>query len=213
VPKPARDFTGLRIGSLVAVERRGKTPHGKKLWLVRCDCGNERVLDGTKFAEGDQKSCGCRRSALVAASRKTHGMSKHPAYAVWSSMHDRCRLPTHHAWQNYGGRGIAVDAAWDTFEAFWGDMSPTYVPGLSLDRIDNSLGYSAANCRWADRKTQARNKRGNLLIDTAAFGRVTVKEAAERAGLNYTTLLYRLDAGCPVELALTLPPDATRDLP
>jgi hypothetical protein len=140
-------------------------------------------------------------------------MSEHPAFWVWRSMHDRCELPTHHAWKNYGGRGITVCAAWSSFEAFWADMGPGYVPGLTLDRKDNSLGYCPENCRWATRIVQARNKRGNRLIHTNFFGRITIKEAAQKAGLKYTTLLYRIDVGCPTETALTLPPDPSRALP
>ena len=38
-----------------------------------------------------------------------HGMSNHPAYWVWRSMRDRCRLPTHQAWKNYGARQSGID--------------------------------------------------------------------------------------------------------
>jgi len=45
---------------------------------------------------------------------------------------------------------------WLEFTAFLNDMGPA-PEGMSLDRIDNSLGYSKANCRWATKTEQVRN--------------------------------------------------------
>lgn len=154
-------------------------------------------------------SCGCMRRASIAARKTTHGMSGHKAFAVWRSMLDRCALPTHQAWHNYGGRGISVCKEWrGSFAAFWADMGPTYREGLTLERRDNSAGYSPENCVWATRKRQARNKRPNVLINTP-WGRITVAEAADRSGLNRTTLYYRVNNGVP-EHRLFEAPDTSR---
>jgi hypothetical protein len=135
-------------------------------------------------------------------------MSKHPAHWVWRSMIDRCRLPSHQAWHNYGGRGIPVCERWQqSFENFWVDMGPTYQPGLTIERRDNNAGYSPENCYWADRQTQARNTRVNRWIQTPD-GLMTVAEAAECSGLGVTTLLYRLNHHWPTT-ALFVPADFT----
>ena len=137
---------------------------------------------------------------------KTHGFAKHPAYWVWRSMIDRCRLSSHHAYHNYGARGISVTPRWHgSFLAFWLDMGPTYRPGLSLERIDNDAGYGPENCRWATPKEQSRNTRRSRFVRTP-WGRITVVEASERSGIAVTTLLYRLDRGWP-ESRLFIPPD------
>ncbi|MEY4910066.1 MAG: Hamiltonella virus [Pseudomonadota bacterium] len=125
----------------------------------------------------------------------THGMSGHPAFWVWRSMRDRCRLPTHQAWANYGGRGIRVCSRWEeSFENFWADMGPTYAQGLDLNRIDNNGGYSSENCDWINREGNCNNKRNNRILQTAS-GPMTAARAARKYGVGITTVLYRLEHG------------------
>jgi len=200
----AVDLTGHRSHSLTALTYAGSNGL-KSLWNIQCDCGRIIQMPASEFRKGKTKSCGCQASALISTSRTTHGMSKHPAFAVWRSMNDRCRLPTHQAWKNYGGRGITVCPEWQTsFEAFWADMGSGYWAGLTLERIDNMAGYSAANCAWVTRKENSRNTRLSRLIDTP-WGRMTVAEASERSGIGRTTLHYRLNAGAPESTIFSTP--------
>src|SRR6185295_198521 len=141
-------------------------------------------------------------------SHKTHGMSRHPAYAVWRSMHSRCRLSTHQAWHNYGARGSAGCPEWTTFDQFWADMVPTYQPGLTLDRIDNNAGYSLTNCKWRTVGEQANNTRRTVLIDTP-LGRLPLTEAARLSGMKPSTLAYRVDHGCPASSIFSMPDPTT----
>jgi hypothetical protein len=203
----ARDITGMKLFSLTAISYAGSD--GKKsLWLFRCDCGKEFIMPATEFLKERQKSCGCQKLALISKANSTHRMSTHPAYFVWRSMKDRCTLPTHQAWENYGGRGIRVCQRWlDSFEAFWEDMGPTYKRGLTLDRKNVNGNYTPENCRWVSMKTQGRNKRNNQIINTQ-WGRITISEASEISGIGVTTLCYRLAAGWPENL-LFAEPDVT----
>lgn len=194
-----KDLTGLRFAFLTIL-RYSHSRNGKSYWRARCVCGKTLVCEGaglTRARGPSPKSCGCRTKALIGEGTSTHGMARHPAYAVYRSMIDRCRLPTHQAWHNYGARGIRVCARWRKgFDLFWEDMGPTYQQGLTLERTDNERGYSPENCRWATRREQGNNTRMSRRIETP-WGVLTVAEASRRSGVGKTTILYRLSAGWP----------------
>lgn len=200
----AKDISGQKHDYLTAVRYTGSD--GKKsLWLIACDCGKEFIMPASEFTKGKQKSCGCMRKILIGEGNTRHGMAGHPAYFVWRSMVDRCSLPTHQAWGNYGGRGIRVCACWlEKFENFWADMGRSYEPGLTLERQDVNGDYCPENCTWATYKAQGRNKRNNRYMNTPQ-GRMTVSEAAETHGIGLTTLLYRIEHDWPEELLFSTP--------
>lgn len=87
-----------------------------------------------------------------------HGMSRSPAYGSWLAMKKRCNDPNHRWYRRYGGRGIKVAPEWNSdFTAFYVAMGDR-PPGHTLDRINNAGDYCPTNCRWADARTQRRNR-------------------------------------------------------
>ena len=73
-------------------------------------------------------------------------------------MKARCTNENTAGAKNYIGRGISYDPSWNDFEAFLADMGDRPA-GKTLDRRDNDLGYSKANCRWATPLEQRHNRR------------------------------------------------------
>lgn len=201
------NLIGQRFGRLLVENFAGGD--GKKgWWSARCDCGTTKLFVGSEMRKGKTLSCGCYAKERSAERATKHGLSRHKLYAVWSNMLDRCLLPSHFAYERYGGRGITVCDRWMKFEQFYSDMGHTWRDGLTLERKDNNAGYSPTNCAWVDRKAQARNKRNNTYIDTPK-GRMLLVEAADISGINITTLCYRAGAGWPAKY-MFLPPDCSR---
>jgi hypothetical protein len=94
-------------------------------------------------------------------------------------MQKRCRDKRN---KNYAGRGIRVCLDWCGelgFQHFLRDMGEPPI-GASIDRIDNSGGYSHSNCRWAFPLVQMNNTRRNVhgwingkRMTASEIGRVT----------------------------------------
>ncbi len=148
-----RNLLGRTYNLLTCLEYVGKNKHGKPIWKFQCSCGNTKNVVGSDVVNGHSKSCGCLTK------RTTHGKHNTREYQIWADMKVRCTCKTNKAYSYYGGRGISYAPEWEKFENFWEDMKEGYSSNLTLDRIDNSLGYSKENCRWVSGSIQQHNQR------------------------------------------------------
>lgn len=193
---------GSRFGRLTVTES-GKLVGRNRYWICKCDCGNLKEIAYSSLTKGASKSCGCLHSELAAARLTTHGKSKTSEYNVFLGMHQRCEDVNHHAYKNYGGRGIGVCPEWESFERFFLDMGESN--GGSIERKDNNKGYSLENCIWDTRKAQANNRRSNIQIEFKNKTQ-TIQQWSEELGISYWTLRSRIVIlNWPIKRALTEP--------
>jgi hypothetical protein len=148
------DLTGKRFGRLKVISRQVNSSNPVK-WLCLCDCGNSHIVDGAKLRSNESRSCGCLKIEL----QTTHGKSETKEYYIWCAMIQRCENKNNKRYKDYGGRGISVCERWrNSFSNFYSDMGAK-PNGMTLERVNNSKGYSPKNCCWATRETQQRNMR------------------------------------------------------
>jgi len=204
----AKDRIGQRVGRLIVLERAENKIEGNNVtracWLCKCDCGNQLVITGHSLSKaingkGGTRSCGC----LAKEKPIKHGMHNTSIYNIWAQMIQRCSNPKNTHYASYGGRGIKVCDKWKDFSNFYADMGKR-PPSKTLDRKDNSLGYSKSNCQWATMKEQGNNRRTNLLISFNGKKK-TLSQWADVVNLSYTCLGNRLRRGWSVEKALSTP--------
>jgi hypothetical protein len=190
------DIVGVKYGRITVVSTN--VYNHKTIAVGQCECGNTWEGVASVLIRGGILSCGCLASELLGARVTTHGFTKGRSntreYRAWQAMTRRCYDTNHKDYPYYGARGITVCDEWRfDAERFYADMGDC-PPDFTLDRIDNSQGYSKENCRWADRKTQANNSRKARMLEIDGVTQ-SITAWSEQSSVAYRTILSRLKLG------------------
>jgi hypothetical protein len=209
MPRKLIDITGQKFNKLTAIKFSHKV--GKiSYWIFECECGNKKSIVKSKVVNGYTKACGCQ----LIESHITHGLAHRPKknqpknypkiYTTWMSMKNRCHNKNEPSYKYYGAKGIFVCDEWHEFENFYNDMGEPPTKDHSIDRIDNSKGYSKDNCRWATRKQQHYNKTNNVYFEYE--GQLyTLVQLSEKYLINKGTFMSRILRGLDIKAALLTP--------
>ena len=66
-----KDMTGERYGRLTVLKHMG-TKNKNAIWLCKCDCGNEVIVQRSNLIMGHTTSCGCYQKERVSLSHKKY---------------------------------------------------------------------------------------------------------------------------------------------
>src|SRR5229473_6890008 len=167
------DLVGQKFSRLTVMSFSHIDRHGKAMWNVRCDCGNESVVMGLDLRRGHTRSCGCfqRESRAKVNLKHGHGSRQNqtPEYITWGQMIQRCTNPNDIMYPYYGGNGVKVCKRWrgeHGFENFLADVGPRPQGKLpsgkalySIGRFDDEGNYEPGNVKWMTAKEQGVERR------------------------------------------------------
>lgn len=172
---------GQSFGSLTVVSLSTKVVKGHHCLDTICTCGNIHTTTWNNLQRGMTTKCtSCARSKPLLYQEFPVKLFK-SEYRSYRAMLNRCFDTKHTSYDRYGALGITVETPdWlgDLgFEQFMRDMGRR-PDGCTLDRIDNSKGYSRENCRWAKTGVQNHNKSKRRDAVTSEFIGVSLQKGS-----------------------------------
>jgi len=193
------DLTGQSFSQLTIESRHYGKGHNAQ-WNCRCTCGSVLPVRGSDLRSGKRTHC---KLCSFKLREKENKVPDHPLYSLYYGMMTRCYNKSMAAYPRYGGRGIEVCERWHSFTQFCLDMGDR-PPEASLERINNELGYSPDNCKWATMKEQGNNRTGNKLLTVEGVTKTQAQWATEKEILP-ATIYQRLRRGLTAKEAIENP--------
>lgn len=150
-----RDITGLKYNMLTVIELLPSRVYGtskKRMWLCKCDCGNQLEVNTSALLRNNTKSCGCLKPTKSAENSIKSRYKLAKCDAGYRSIFVSYK-------SNAKKRKIDFNIDFDSFlnilksNCFYCGIEPTNiyhkrfynVSYNGVDRVDNSIGYELNN--------------------------------------------------------------------
>lgn len=194
---------GLKLNKLTLVGLHSIMKNGTRKVSLNCECGKQINIVLNSFLYGKTKSCGCFRNQENSRRNKTHGLSNHPLYIIWSRMVQRCYDVNDKSYPRYGGKGVQMSKEWRTHpEQFieWA-IKNGWERGLQLDKdiLSKRLGiypaiYSSDTCCFVTSKINSNNKVSNKYVLYNGIN-YTISELSEKLKMSVGAIAHRIKMG------------------
>jgi len=147
------DITNKKFNHLIALKevKRPKNASGTGAWwLVRCDCGKEKIMRANSLRTKNTKSCGCLTSKLMSESRKLEkGLSqKRTVYRYYERHAEKLKKKFELSFNYFGiitqQNCYYCGAKPSNIQKTHNDNGDFVYNGI--DRKNNNLGYTKRNC-------------------------------------------------------------------
>jgi hypothetical protein len=118
-------------------------------WKCVCDCGTERIVNAMRLRSGRSKSCGCLKGTLIAKKRNHNGLE--PIFNLkicsYKSRAKKKKLEWSLTDEQVVNlfKGNCHYCGCEPNNRFTGGRLKGVLIYSGIDRIDNSLGYTAEN--------------------------------------------------------------------
>lgn len=156
---------------------------------AKCNKEFETIIESVKYNNTSMcNSCG-RKAA------KSHGLKKHPLYAVWHGIKQRCYNPKSQGYHRYGGLGVEMCKEWrEGFMNFYNwAITSGWESGLHCSRFNDTGNYSPGNCEFKTNSENSaegstRNRYGSIKGIKLSNPQVEVMIELYREGNNYNEI-------------------------
>ena len=192
---------GDRFNKLIVLKDLG-LKNKNRIFLLKCDCGNEKIITLTSIRSGKTKSCGCIHKEQLIKRNTKHGKSNTRLYSIYRGMKNRCYNKKTPDYKFYGKKGIIICKEWlKNFNTFYNwAIKNGYKDNLTIDRINYNDNYKPNNCRWVSQKEQVKNMERNIKYKDECSS-----DASRRLGGKLTLVSGRVWRGWSLEKSFNTP--------
>lgn len=144
-----KDLTGMKFGRLMVIKKVGVNTQKHQMYLCKCDCGNEKVIDGYKVKNGNTKSCGCLHKEVTSKRSKiTLGLASMRArilnYKAAAKKRGHEYKLTEEQFKEITQKDCYYCGAKPNNISYHKQSNGTYTYN-GIDRVDNTKGYTMDN--------------------------------------------------------------------
>jgi hypothetical protein len=110
-----------------------------------------KTKDSSKFCRNVKSGHTYYCKECQAIMRKEY-KKQNPWMLTLSNVIQRCNNPINNVYHKYGAKGITCDLSVEQIKEIWIESGASYMRSPVIHRENNSIGYTAGNCSFIEKK-------------------------------------------------------------